>query len=196
MANQKITANCRQIFTPKVAGVPEIRLDLEALTVDSVQLDGQNIAFTHQNKVVRVVFPTALNPLDTAEVRVFYHGKPVTTSWGGFYFQSGYAYNLGVGIGTEPPVFGRAWFAFRQFRGAQPIHFSNARPGGQVGVLQRRSGLSRNPARRARTPFLVPQRTDTLVFGLRGGGAVHGLGAGFSGRNWPDSRGNRGGGER
>lgn len=110
MANQRITANCRQIFTPKVAGVPEIRLDLEALTVDSVHLDGQKTAFTHQNKVVRVVFPAAMNPSDTAEVRVFYRGKPVTTSWGGFYFQSGYAYNLGVGIATDPPNFGRAWF--------------------------------------------------------------------------------------
>ncbi len=109
-AAKRIAGNCRQIFTPKLDGVPEIRLDLQAMTVDSVFLDGQKINFSYQNSVVRTQFPAAKNLGDTSTIRVFYQGQPVTASFGGFYFQGNYAYNIGVGIGIDPPTFGRSWF--------------------------------------------------------------------------------------
>ncbi len=61
---------------------------------------------------VQINFP-ALQSGDTAEVRIFYQGRPVQSpGFGGFYFtdDSLHAYNLGVNIGGNEPGFGKAWF--------------------------------------------------------------------------------------
>jgi aminopeptidase N len=43
---------------------------------------------------------------------MYYHGLPyvLASGFGGFYFSSGIAFNLGVGIGVNPPTLGRVWF--------------------------------------------------------------------------------------
>ncbi|MBK9108456.1 MAG: hypothetical protein IPM92_08815 [Saprospiraceae bacterium] len=42
---------------------------------------------------------------------VFYQGIPVRDPvWGGFYFADDYIYNLGIGLSTTPPNFGKVWF--------------------------------------------------------------------------------------
>lgn len=45
-------------------------------------------------------------------VTVHYHGTPKTSTsgFGGFYFEDGIAYNLGIGITDDPHNFGRSWF--------------------------------------------------------------------------------------
>ncbi|MBV6440375.1 MAG: hypothetical protein EPGJADBJ_02043 [Saprospiraceae bacterium] len=108
----QIAARCRIQFTPKVSGVPEIRLDLEELTIDSVSLDGAPTAFTKTNNLLIIPFPAIPAPGDTSSLDIVYHGQPVTdaSNWGGFYNQSGYTFNLGVGFAADPHSFGRAWF--------------------------------------------------------------------------------------
>jgi len=87
-------------------------LDLLALTVDSVFVNGTNASYQYNDTLLRVNFPSQMNTGDSAIVNVHYHGSPVKdpTGWGGFYFQGQHAYNLGVGFQSKPHNYGRAWF--------------------------------------------------------------------------------------
>ncbi len=89
-----------------------INLDLEVLTVDSVYYLDEKIAFEHTGPLLKVTLPEALPLGDTAEVKVYYGGSPMTSAsgFGGFYFEEGYAYNLGIGLNDQPHNYGRAWF--------------------------------------------------------------------------------------
>ena len=93
-------------------GVSKIHLDLLSLKVDSVWVDEDGIKdFTHVGE--KLIIPL-FEPLDkeaTVLISVFYHGEPTADpSWGGFYFKDNYAFNMGVGMKSIPPAFGRAWY--------------------------------------------------------------------------------------
>lgn len=88
----------------------QLHFDLEALTVDSVKVDGMTMPFdwVAQGFVIQNA-GAWVNP-DTLEVQVWYGGHPMTDgSWGGFYYNSQYAYNMGVGFDSDPHCLGRAW---------------------------------------------------------------------------------------
>ncbi|MCE3278829.1 MAG: hypothetical protein K0S44_1020 [Bacteroidetes bacterium] len=99
-------------FTPKVNGINKINLDLLMLIIDSIEIDGNNLTYTYDDTLLNVNLPLTFNVNDTVQLKVSYHGTPQgdPTGWGGFYFQSGYAYNLGVGFGALPHTYGRVWF--------------------------------------------------------------------------------------
>ena len=110
-AGQAIAASTTVRFTPKLAGQSGIRFDLYQLTVDSVTSTNGPLAFTYDTEVLGVALPATMNPGDTAEVTVHYHGQPHRDpNWGGFYFEGGYIYNLGIGLTTIPPNFGKVWY--------------------------------------------------------------------------------------
>jgi aminopeptidase N len=92
-------------------GGADLTLDLiDALTVDSVTSSDGLLPFTHTNDLVVVDLPPT-NTGDTGEVTVHYHGEPgVDPEWGGFHFQSFTVYNLGIGLSTIPPNFGKVWY--------------------------------------------------------------------------------------
>ena len=98
-------------FTPRMNGVSEINLDLLSLIVDSVCINNAVQVFTYDDTLLKVTLPVTMNTGDTNSVTVYYQGHPVidASNWGGFYFQSGYAYNLGVGFAANPHVYGRVW---------------------------------------------------------------------------------------
>lgn len=108
----QIAAVCRLQFAPKVNGVPEIRLDLQGLTVDSVLFDGVPAPFVKTANLLTVSFPVLPVTGNNYWLAIYYHGIPETdaSGWGGFYNQSGYTFNLGVGFAADPHSFGRAWF--------------------------------------------------------------------------------------
>lgn len=112
MGNQQISGNCAVTFTPKINGVNQIDLDLQSLTVDSVIFNSNNLAFTHDDTLIEIPLLTTLNTSDTVDITVHYSGSPQTdpSGWGGFYFSSGYAFNLGVGFQDNPHNYGRTWF--------------------------------------------------------------------------------------
>ncbi len=88
----------------------QLHFDLEALTVDSVKVDGMTMPFdwVAQGFVIQNA-GAWVNP-DTLEVQVWYGGHPMTDgTWGGFYYNSQYAYNMGVGFDSDPHCLGRAW---------------------------------------------------------------------------------------
>lgn len=102
-------------FKAKVNGIGTIRLDLLALTVDSVSTGNaaQTLAFSHVGEEVNINLLSALNQNAEDSIVVYYHGVPQAdaSGFGGFAFSgSNYAYNIGVAFEAQPHNFGRCWF--------------------------------------------------------------------------------------
>lgn len=111
MNNQILRGECTIDLKSKMNQVSEINLDLLQLQVDSVKIGNTHLEYTHNNDVVHITFGEVLSLNDDRQVSIYYHGQPATdNSFGGFYFQSGYAYNLGVAFNDNPHNYGRAWF--------------------------------------------------------------------------------------
>ena len=100
-----------------IENIPQLHLDLEGLTVDSVFVNSNTAAFSQAGANLYVQLPS-LASMEYFTTRVYYHGNPIhDSSWGGFYYSSGYAYNMGVGMNALPHNFGRVWFpCFDNFR--------------------------------------------------------------------------------
>ncbi len=99
-------------LTPLMNNITTVSLDLLELTVDSVTLNQQSINYSYNDTLIIASLPNAINVSDTIQLRVYYHGNPQTdaSGWGGFYYSSGYAFNLGVGFDANPHNYGRVWF--------------------------------------------------------------------------------------
>lgn len=99
-------------ITPKVNSVSAISLDLLKLNVDSVIWNQNALSYTYNDTLLAIALGQSVGMTDTLELRVYYGGSPQkdVSNWGGFYFQSGYAFNLGVGFQADPHNFGRVWF--------------------------------------------------------------------------------------
>ncbi|MGD9494479.1 MAG: M1 family aminopeptidase [Bacteroidales bacterium] len=100
-------------FQPRVNNLQYIPLDLLELNVDSVFLESTlNTTWTYNDTLLMIQSPVVLTDNDTFHLKIFYHGSPVVdpSGWGGFYFQSPYAFNLGVGFEDNPHNYGRVWF--------------------------------------------------------------------------------------
>ena len=107
-----IKGNCAIRFTPKINNINSISLDMLQLNVDSITNDNTLLSYTYNDTLLLVNLPVPLNISETSTVIVYYNGIPQgdPSGWGGFYFQSGYAFNLGVGFGADPHNYGRVWF--------------------------------------------------------------------------------------
>ena len=108
-----IRGNTTVKFTPKINGFAKLNLDLLVMIIDSVKQNNTILAYSYNDTLLQVNLPVAYNINDTSSVSVYYQGTPQIdhpSGWGGFYFQSGYAYNLGVGFSANPHVYGRVWF--------------------------------------------------------------------------------------
>lgn len=109
---KKISGNTEIKFHPKVNGYRYLRVDLLELMVDSILLGNTKLGFNYNDTLISINLNNNYQTTDTLNISVYYHGAPQidATGWGGFYFQSGVAYNLGVGFGANPHVYGRVWF--------------------------------------------------------------------------------------
>jgi len=114
-ANHRLEGYADLSVVARVSNVSQIVLDLEALTVDSVLLNGHAAAFTRPGNKINIPIAN-FHQGDTADVRVYYQGVPVhDATWGGFYFSGQYAYNMGVGFSYVPHTLGRAWYPCLDF---------------------------------------------------------------------------------
>lgn len=97
--------------SPKINNRNSISLDLLKMTIDSIKMGGTTLAYNYNDTLLVSFFPAPKNDIDTFTVNVYYHGVPQDdpSNWGGWYVQSGYAYNLGVGFESLPHTFGRVW---------------------------------------------------------------------------------------
>jgi aminopeptidase N len=99
-------------FTPKMNNIHTLSLDLLHFIVDSVMMGTNRLNYSYDDTLLILDLPSVENAGDTNSVDVFYHGRPVLdpSGFGGFYFESGYAFNLGVGFVVKPHNFGRCWY--------------------------------------------------------------------------------------
>ena len=100
------------IFKPQVNNITEIKLDLMGPTVDSIHdANGNLLAFAPAPLGFRVNLGNTFNIGDSTSIEVFYHGTTVQDpTFGGFYFNSAYAYNIGVSLDDIPHNYGITWF--------------------------------------------------------------------------------------
>lgn len=95
----------------KKNNIQNVTLDLLKLQIDSVMWDNAIATYQYNDTALRIIHASNFNTGNTATIRVYYHGNPVSdTKWGGFYFTGVYAFNMGVGFDAEPNSFGRVWF--------------------------------------------------------------------------------------
>jgi len=108
---QRIYGNCAITFTPEMNNVQMLPLDLLNMQVDSVTGFGSALTFSYDSLYLAINLPVVMNIGDTATVTVWYQGRPTPDpSWGGFKFDGQYAYNLGIGLNSNPVNMGRSWF--------------------------------------------------------------------------------------
>lgn len=110
-AGQQIKAATTITYIPLMADQEFIRFELWDLQVDSVTSPAGPLTFAHDGQTLRVNFPVP-PPLGISDtLTVHYHGHPQRDAdWGGFYFESNYIYNLGIGLTSIPPNFGKVWY--------------------------------------------------------------------------------------
>ncbi|GAI85066.1 unnamed protein product, partial [marine sediment metagenome] len=90
----------------------EIVIDLLSFVVDSIWIDEININnYSYNGSIIKIPLDTGLPKGSAVLISVFYHGNPSRDPrWGGFYFGEGYAYNMGIGMRSNPHSFGRSWY--------------------------------------------------------------------------------------
>ena len=109
--NSRIAASTTVSVVPKMTNQSYIRLDLYNLQVDSVTTESGILTHHYDGEILQVDFATTPSLTDTIAFTVHYQGVPHRdASWGGFYFENGYIYNLGIGISSIPPNFGKVWY--------------------------------------------------------------------------------------
>lgn len=132
-----IAGNTQVKFTPKVNGISKLDLDLLMLTIDSIRSGTTVLTYSYNDTLLEVNLPSVYNTGDTSAVTVYYHGTPQgdASGWGGFYFQSGYAYNLGVGFAALPHNYGRVWYpCFDNFVERATYEFNITTNGGKIAM--------------------------------------------------------------
>ena len=92
--------------------VSEFAIDLLRMNIDSISLNQQAFTdYTYNDTIIHFSLSTPLSKQDIVTIDIYYHGIPRKDSrWGGFYFSSGTAYNMGVGMNSDPVLFGRCWY--------------------------------------------------------------------------------------
>jgi len=100
------------MFRPLVNNISEIKLDLIGPAIDSVHdASGNLLSFTAAPLGYKINLGGTYNVGNSTSIEVFYHGTTVQDpSFGGFYFNSSYAYNVGVSLDDIPHNYGKTWF--------------------------------------------------------------------------------------
>lgn len=109
----------------------DLWFDLVELTVDSVTINGATALFEQTESQLHLALPEAGWQTEVDyQVEVWYQGSPYQDPyWGGFYFVSDYIYNLGIGLTSIPPNFGKVWYpCFDNFveRAAYTYHVTSS----------------------------------------------------------------------
>ena len=110
---RSISGQCNLLFKPDSGSTQTISLSLLKLTVDSIIApNGNPLSYSYNDTTLLITLQNVLTAPDSSDLTIYYHGIPKTdpSGWGGFYFSSVYAFNMGVGFGSNPHNFGKAWF--------------------------------------------------------------------------------------
>ena len=110
--NRILTAQAEIDIRALVSGITNVRLDLLNIQVDSVKQGSTLLLYTHNDTLLNIQLPTPTVANQLTKISVYYHGQPYQNpaDWGGFYWNSTYAYNVGVSFLEDPHNYGRVWF--------------------------------------------------------------------------------------
>ncbi|MFT5969605.1 MAG: hypothetical protein ACI8ZO_000094 [Flavobacteriales bacterium] len=108
--NKQLKGFCSISLEPKLNS-NNLTLDLQALAVDSIVWNGQQLSYSHTAAIIRIDVTGLWTIGNPENITVYYGGTPDEdpSGFGGFYFESGYAYNLGVAFSDNPHSYGRVW---------------------------------------------------------------------------------------
>ena len=137
-SNQMLWAHANIEYTALHDGVLDMELELFELSVDSVKKDGSILAFSYNDEVISVILDAPTVSGNTEFLDVYYHGVPHKDPvWGGFYFAGNYIYNLGIGLSTVPPNFGKVWYpCFDNFKERAEYKYTVTSAGGRKAHCQ------------------------------------------------------------
>lgn len=98
--------------SPLVSNVGHLSLDLLEFTIDSIIMNNGSLTYAYNDTLLTIDLDQLYSPSDTFLVEVYYHGvtQKDPSGWGGVYFGTNYAFNLGVGFEDNPHNIGRYWF--------------------------------------------------------------------------------------
>lgn len=140
---------CAIDFSALTDGISALPLDLKGQQVDSVIHSSGQLDFDHSGEILTISLPETMSSGQTDQVTVFYNGGAVTdpSGFGGFYFNSNIAYNIGVAFSDLPPSYGRAWFpCFDNFVEKSTYEFQILTSGGRSaycnGLIQSKDTLN------------------------------------------------------
>lgn len=110
--NNTISGFSEIYITPRMNGVKTLQLDLHQFQVDSIKAENTTAAFSYNDSLIKIPLNTALSVGDTMKFTVWYQGQAVQGSggWGGFYWNQGIAFNMGVTLFDIPHGAGRFWY--------------------------------------------------------------------------------------
>lgn len=109
--NRSISGKTELHIISRLNSVQQVNLRLINMTVDSVFNPTQTLTYQYQDTILSIQLPQALQAGDSTTITIYYHGQPVQDGqFGGFYFSSNYAFNMGVGLTINPHNMGSAWF--------------------------------------------------------------------------------------
>lgn len=105
-------STCTIEFESLVDNLAILPLDLKGQTVDSVVHSSGLLDFNHIGEKLTIELAVELNTAQMDQITVHYHGGAVVdpSGFGGFYFNSDIAYNIGVAFTDIPHNYGRVWF--------------------------------------------------------------------------------------
>ena len=111
MGAQQIKGNGVVTFPPNINGVTTSDFDIQKLNINPISPNGSVLSYTINDTLIKTTLPAAINTTATSVLTVYYYAVPQMdpSGWGGFYFSTGYAYNLGVCFDDNPNNYGRIW---------------------------------------------------------------------------------------
>ncbi|OFX73435.1 MAG: hypothetical protein A2X12_07065 [Bacteroidetes bacterium GWE2_29_8] len=112
LSSKNIKGNTVITYLSKVNNMDYISLGLYKFTIDSVFVSGvKTLNYNYVDDKLQI-FTDKKNTGDTGIVNIYYKGFANHEDWGGFYFtnDSSYAFNMGVGMTTDPHSIGRFWY--------------------------------------------------------------------------------------
>lgn len=162
VAAKKLNAHTKVFFKTKMNQLESMTLDLKKLIIDSIIFEGNKINFNYDSSLIVLFFGKKLDKDYQGNVEVFYRGVPQRDPiWGGVYFVDKYIYNLGIGLSTTPPNFGKVWFpSFDNFveRSTYDYYVKSLSPTRAycVGHLVEEDSLGSGITRHYRMDFQIP----------------------------------------
>lgn len=109
---KKLKGKTKVLFKAKMDNLNTLRLDFTKLGITKVEREGDaELNYTYTDPFIDIELNKALEIGETDSVTISYEGTPHQDPvWGGVYFASNYIYNLGIGLSSNPPNFGRVWY--------------------------------------------------------------------------------------